>query len=302
MMAIRGWVMAVAMGFAVVGSGAGLMGQTATTRPAQTPVLSANTELHADVAYGGPDGRLDVLDVYSPKGVTGAPVVVFGHGGAWSRGDKRDVSFKPKFLNEEGVVFVAVNYRLSPKDVHPAQVQDVATAIGWVHQHIGEYGGDPGKIVIMGHSAGCHLVTLVTLDPEFLAKVGMKPGDLRGVVAWSGGMYDLPTRVKGGGMYPPFIQATFGETAAAQWAGSPLAYVSNAKGAPRFLIASCDDEHSKTSRAASQQMIDAINAHGGKAEGAVLAGKVHFTANYELGMAGDKTGGILMGFVREVTE
>ena len=273
----------------------------ATTRPAQTPVLSSSTVLHANVPYGGPDAKQDVADIYSPAGTTNAPVLLFVHGGEWSRGDKQDVSYKPKFLNEYGIVFVAINYRLSPKDPHPAQVQDAATAIGWVHQHIAEYGGDPAKIVIMGHSAGCHLVTLVTLNPEYLAHAGMKPSDLRGVVAWSGGMYDLATRYKGGGMYPPFIKATFGDTEESQRAGSPLTYAANAKDAPRFLIASCDDEKSKTSREASQQMIDAINAGGGHAEPALLVGKVHFTANHELGTSGDKTGAILLDFIHSVT-
>ncbi len=295
------------MALAVLAGTSRLFAQTtapqaaATTRPAQTPILSPSTVLHANVPYGGPDVKMDVADVYSPAGATGAPVLVFVHGGEWSRGDKQDVSYKPKFLNENGIVFVAVNYRLSPKDPHPAQVQDVATAIAWVHQHISEYGGDPGKIVIMGHSAGCHLVTLVTLNPEYLAKAGMKPADLRGVVAWSGGMYDLAARFKGGGMYPPFIKATFGETEEPQRAGSPLTYAANAKDAPRYLIASCDDEKSKTSREASQQMIDAINAGGGHADSALLVGKIHFTANHELGMPGDKTGAILLDFIRSVT-
>ena len=274
---------------------------TATTRPAQTPVLSSNTILHADVPYGGPDARMDVADIYSPADTTGVPVLIFVHGGEWSRGDKHDISYKPKFFNENGVVFVAINYRLSPKNLHPVQVQDVATAVSWVHQHIADYGGDPSKIVIMGHSAGCHLVTLVSLNPEYLAKAGMKPSDIRGTVAWSGGMYDLVARNKGGGMYPPFIQATFGETEEAQRAGSPLTYAANARHAPRFLIASCDDERSKTSREASRQMVDAINANGGHAESALLVGKIHFTANHELGMPGDKTGAMLLDFIHTVT-
>ncbi|HUO07583.1 MAG TPA: alpha/beta hydrolase [Phycisphaerae bacterium] len=307
MMALRHWWSGGVFAIAVMASGSGVMGQSvttatqATTRPAQTPVLSANTVLHADVPYGGPDAKMDVADIYSPAGAKRAPVLIFVHGGEWSRGDKHDVSFKPKFFNENGIVFVAVNYRLSPKNPHPAQVQDVATAIAWVHQHIGDYGGDPQKIVIMGHSAGCHLVTLVSLNPEYLGHVGMNPADLRGVVAWSGGMYDLAARATGGGMYPPFIKATFGESEESQRAGSPLTYATNAKDAPPFLIASCDDEKSKTSREASQQMIDAINAAGGHAESAILVGKVHFTANHELGAQGDKTAAILLRFFHSVT-
>jgi acetyl esterase/lipase len=275
----------------------------AATRPAQTPVLAANTVLSADVPYGGPDAKLDVADVYAPRDVKGAPVVLFIHGGEWSRGDKHDVSSKPKYFNEHDVVFVAANYRLSPAAVHPAQVDDVATAIGWVHKHIAEYGGDPEKLVIVGHSAGCHLVTYVSLNPEPLAKAGLTPKEaIRGTVAWSGGMYDLVDRYKGGGMYKPFIEATFGADEQGQRAGSPLTYAKNAAQAPPFLVASVDDDKSQSSREAAARMVEAINGAGGKATPALLKGKSHFTANHELGAAGDTSIDILMGFVREVTE
>jgi len=276
-----------------------------TTRPAQTPVLAANTRLLADVPYGGPDPKLDVLDIYTPTpaGAKSAlPVLIFVHGGEWSRGDKHDVSTKPKYCNENGIVFVAANYRLSPKDPHPAQVNDIATAIGWVHEHIADYGGDPGKIVIMGHSAGCHLVTLVTLNPDALAKVHMKPSDLRGVIAWSGGMYDLVDRAKGTGMYPPFIKATFGADETAQRQASPLTWAQTAKAAPPFLVASVDDDKSQTSRDASKKLVDAINAAGGSAKPALLVGKSHFTANHELGAPGDQSGSILLDFIRNNTK
>jgi acetyl esterase/lipase len=242
------------------------------------------------------------MDVYSFKGASRAPVLLFVHGGEWSRGDKADISTKPKFLNENGVIFVSVNYRLSPKDVHPAQVDDVAAAVAWVKGHIAEYGGDSRKIVIMGHSAGCHLVTLVSLNPEPLAKVGLKPSDIRGTVAWSGGMYDLVARAKGTGLYPPFIKATFGEDENAQRMASPIVYAKNAAKAPPFLIASVDDAASATSREASKMMLDAINEAGGKATTALLVGKTHFTANHELGAPGDKTGAILLDFIRNVTQ
>jgi acetyl esterase/lipase len=275
--------------------------KAATTRPAQTPVLADGCVLHADVPYGGPDAALDVLDVYSPVGAAHAPVLIFIHGGEWTKGDKKEISCKPKFFNEHGVVFVSVNYRLSPKDRHPAQVDDVATAIAWVHAHAAQYGGDGNKIVIMGHSAGCHLATLVALDPRPLAKVGLKPSDIRGVAAWSGGMYDLADRAKGTGMYPPYIKATFGDDEAAQRAASPVTYTGNAKGGPAFLFASVDEARSKSSQEAADAMVAAINRAGGSAKSLLLIGKTHFTANHELGAEGDKTGPALLEFIQTVT-
>src|SRR5262249_51817026 len=141
----------------------------AKERPPQTPVTAKNTVARTDVAYG--EDAKQRLDVYAPKGVKQAPVVIFVHGGEWTRGDKENVSYKPKFLNENGIVFVSVNYRWTPAATHPAHVSDVAAAIRWVHDHAAEFGGDAKKIVLMGHSAGCHLVTLVALDRRYLAAV-----------------------------------------------------------------------------------------------------------------------------------
>jgi len=274
----------------------------ATTRPAQTPVLGENTVLHADVPYGGPDAQMDVMDVYSPRGASGAPIVLFIHGGEWSRGDKRDISFKPRFFNAHNIVFAAANYRLSPKNPHPAQVDDVATAIAFLHKQGTRFGGDGNKIVIIGHSAGCHLVSYVSLNPDPLNKVGMTPGDIRGTVAWSGGMYNLPVRYKLGGMYKPFIAATFGDDEASQLAGSPIHYVDSAASAPPFLIASVDDEKSQTSREASDDFRRAIQSHGGRAQSAVLNNRTHFTANHLLGSDDDQTGPMLLQFIESVTK
>ncbi len=281
------------IGCAVLGTAGLVLGQTAatspgaaTTRPSQAAVLAENTVAHLNVGYGGPDKVLDVMDIYSPAKVEGAPVLLFVHGGEWSRGDKGEVSTKPKFFNENGVVFVSMNYRLSPKDKHPAQAEDVATAIAWVHAHIGEYGGDGSKMVIMGHSAGTHLVTLVGLDGQYLAKAGLKPSVLKGVVAWSGGQYDLVEQMNAGGSYEPFIKATFGEDAASEKAASPMTYAGNAKDGPAFLIAAVDDARGQASRDASKQMVDAINAAGGDVRAETLVGKSHFTANHEIGGCG----------------
>lgn len=276
-----------------------------STRPArvsQEPILAPNTVVHADVRYGDADEKLNVLDIYAPREAKNAPVLLFIHGGEWSRGDKHGVRYKPQFFNQNGVIFISTNYRLSPAAPHPAQVDDVASAIAWVHAHVAEYGGDPGKIVIMGHSAGCHLVTLVSLDPEYLAKVHLKPTDLRGVVSWSGGMFDLVDRAKGTGMYPPFIKATFGEAEAGQRAASPQTYVANAKTCPPFLFASCDDDRSKPSRAVSEEMVDQIRKDGGKAKAVLLANRVHFSALSEIGAPDDTTGAILLDFIKSATD
>lgn len=267
-------------------------------RPPQDAVLAKNTTVRTDVPYGK-DAK-QRLDVYAPKGVKGAPVVVFVHGGEWTRGDKAAVSYKPKFLNEHGIVFVSINYRLTPPALHPAHVSDVASALAWLRDHAAEFGGDPKKIVLMGHSAGCHLVTLVALDPRYLEQVKMKPSDLAGVAAWSGGSYDLVQKVKAGGSYAGYIQKTFGESELAQRDASPVAHVGGAASGPAFLFISVT--RGNASHMAAENLAGLIRAAKGKAVTKLLEGRDHFTANHLLGAPDDKTGSILLDFVRQVTK
>ncbi|MDX1973729.1 MAG: alpha/beta hydrolase, partial [Candidatus Sumerlaeia bacterium] len=112
--------------------------------------------VHRDLVYGKSGHERQKLDVYVPKGevATPKPVMVFIHGGGWTIGDKRHIQEQPAHFTSKGMVYVTINYRLGPDYIHPALVEDCAEAIAWVHDHIGEYGGDPGKIFVMGHSAG----------------------------------------------------------------------------------------------------------------------------------------------------
>ena len=258
-------------------------GQTSTPpakqRPSQEAVLAKNTILKANVAYG--DDEKQRLDVYSPRDVKGAAVVVFVHGGEWTRGDKSAVSYKPQFLNEHGIVFVSINYRLTPPATHPAHVSDVAAALRWVHDHAGAYGGDPKKIVLIGHSAGCHLVTLVALDGRYLAKVNLQPTDLRGVVAWSGGAYDLVQKVKDGGSYAGYIKKSFGDSEEAQREASPMAHAKDVKAGLPFLFTSV--EAGNASHKAAERLAQLIRDAGGKADSKLLEGRDHFGANHLLG-------------------
>lgn len=120
-----------------------------------------------DVAYGS--DRKQRLDVYLPAAkVHDAPVILMVHGGAWSKGDKRMdrvVENKSERWNPKGIIFVSVNYRLLPDAGPLKQADDIAAALAYVQKHAGEWGGDPKKIILMGHSAGAHLVSLISSDP-----------------------------------------------------------------------------------------------------------------------------------------
>lgn len=270
-------------------------------RPSQAAVLAKNTVAKLNQAYGKDEKQ--ALDIYAPGDAKNAPVVIFVHGGEWTKGDKADVSFKPKFFNENGIVFVSTNYRLSPAHSHPAHVNDVAAAVGWVRDHAGEIGGDADKIVLMGHSAGCHLVTLVALDPRPLATVKLTPKNLRGVIAWSGGMYDLMERAKGDGQYPKYIRQTFGDSEAAWRDGSPIAHVGKAP-MPPFLFAYVERKADGNDKKIepNEHMARLIRKEKGQAEVRLLENRTHFMANHLVGAPEDKTGQILLDFVRKVAK
>lgn len=252
----------------------------------RVPIVAVGSRITWNVPYVEGATEQQMLDVYAPADARGAPVVVYVHRGEWARGDKSEVGYKPKFLNENGVVFVSVNYRLSDVARHPAQVEDVAAAIRWLHDHVAEYGGSPDRMVLMGHSAGCHISSLVGLDPRPLAKVGLAPNALRGVVCWSGGAYDLVAKVAEGGMYKPYVEKNFGTEKAGLDDASPITHVREVTPGMRFLFVSAG-EGKPASRELSERMAREITAAGGRGEALTLTGKTHFTADYDCGMPGD---------------
>jgi acetyl esterase/lipase len=156
-----------------------------------------------DVAYrDGPqaDSIRHRLDLFLPRGKKDFPVVVVVHGGAWVMGDNRCCGLYSSvghFLASQGYGVVLPNYRLSPTVRHPAQVQDVASAVAWTRRHIAERGGDPRRIYLLGHSAGGHLVALLATDESYLKAEGLTSADVKGVIAVSGVYRIEPGEVRG---------------------------------------------------------------------------------------------------------
>src|SRR5436853_4837863 len=114
-------------------------------------------DVKRNIPYANPAHERQVLDVYSPKDAKNLPVVFWIHGGGWQTGDKSGVQMKPQAFVDKGFVFVATNYRLLPGVDMATIVRDVAKSVRWVHDHVAEYGGDPNRLFIMGHSAGAQL-------------------------------------------------------------------------------------------------------------------------------------------------
>src|SRR5215207_3173684 len=138
--------------------------------------VSPDVAVVRDVAYGtDPKQR---FDVYAPKGARNAPVVVMVHGGAWRIGDKRSrgvVGKKVARWSRDGIVVISVNYRMLPGTDPVEQARDVARALAAAQQRMSEWGGDPAKVVLMGHSAGAHLVALLGANPSLAMSLGAQP-------------------------------------------------------------------------------------------------------------------------------
>ena len=134
-------------------------------------VLASVSEAHAqrvtrDIPYGTAHER-QVLDVHAPAGAKNLPVVFWIHGGGWQTGDKSMVALKPKAFMDAGFVFVSINHRLLPTVDMGAITRDVASALGWVHKNIATHGGDPTRLLVMGHSSGGQLAALMCTDDRY---------------------------------------------------------------------------------------------------------------------------------------
>jgi acetyl esterase/lipase len=136
------------------------------------PLPDRRIEVLRNVRYADGAGRRHLLDVYRPAvPVTGAPVLVQIHGGAWIIGEKRQQGRPLMYeLAAHGWVCVAPNYQLSPRVLFPEHLVDVKRALRWVREEVAGYGGDPDFVVVTGGSAGGHLAALAALtpnDPEY---------------------------------------------------------------------------------------------------------------------------------------
>ncbi|MEO6263822.1 MAG: alpha/beta hydrolase, partial [Luteimonas sp.] len=141
----------------------------------------------ASVVYARDRGL--ALDIYRPRGngdARNAPTVVFFHGGNWKRGSREQYRFVGHRLAENGILAIVADYRTFPAAGFPAFMDDAADAVAWVHAHADEYGGDPQRLFIAGHSAGAQIAGLLGTDARYLSTRGLKPMQLAGVIGLSG--------------------------------------------------------------------------------------------------------------------
>ncbi len=141
------------------------------------------------------------LDVYVPAKLPAGsklPVVIFYYGGGWVDGERGDYAFAGRAFAARGYIAIVPDYRLVPQVRFPAFIEDGALAVKWARDHAAEYGGDPARISLAGHSAGSYIAAMLTLDRHYLTAVGVDPKSIRAAALLSGPYDFYPfTEVRG---------------------------------------------------------------------------------------------------------
>ena len=245
-----------------------------------------------------------VLDIYAPANAKNLPVVFWIHGGSWQTGDKTQVKSKPQAFMDRGFIFVSPNYRLLPAVDMGTLTRDVAKAFGWMHAHIAEYGGDPGRVLVAGHSAGAQLAALLCTDDRYLKAEGVSFEALIGCVPVDGDTYDIPAIIETAETrrrvhHQPQAKfghrEKFGNDPARHIDFSAVTHVAKDKDIPPFLILHVA-AHPDTS--AQAQRLGAVLKEAG-IETTVFgaADTNHVKLNDDLGLPGDPATRALDGFL-----
>jgi len=197
------------------------------------PVMAATppgVTVLRDVAYG--PAKLQTMDVYLPSAPKAAPIILMVHGGAWAFGDKTNAQvYENKVARwvPRGFILVSINYPMIPDSDPVQQADDVARAMAATQQAASGWGGDPKRLILMGHSAGAHLVSLLNADPARATRLGVKPW--LGTISLDSGALDVPAIMQH--EHFPLYDKAFGDDPALWRAASPIDHLT--KDGPPWL-------------------------------------------------------------------
>jgi len=233
-------------------------------------------------SYGAsPD---QTMEIYLPPHPDHAPIIVMVHGGGWRIGDKNMagvVENKVKHWLPKGYIFVSIDYRMLPEAGVDVQARDVASGVAYVQKHVSEWGGDGGKLILMGHSAGAHLVALLSADPSRVRAAGGH--DWSGTVVLDSAAYDVASVMNR--KHPQLYDDAFG-TDPAYWASlSPAQHIAP-DAVPMMLV--CALKRPDDSCGQSRDFAARLKAAGHAAQ-VVPENLKHGEVNSELGLPGEYT-------------
>ena len=249
--------------------------------PSERLALAGGMRLLKDVPYAN-EGK-QRMDVYLPRQPAGAPVIFMVHGGAWRLGDKDAravVENKVARWVPQGFIFISTNYRLLPDTAPLEQAEDIARALATAQAKAASWGGDPTRFILMGHSAGAHLVALVATSPEIVRRAGAKPW--LGSVLLDSAALDVVTIMQA--RHARFYDRAFGKDPAYWRAVSPVHGLSE-NTAP--LLAVCSSQRTESCPQASR-FVEKATALGVRAS-VLQQDRSHQEINQQLGLANPYT-------------
>jgi len=250
------------------------------------PIFAGEPKVHRGIPYAEPKNERQMLDVYAPTQCKNLPVVIWIHGGGWRVGDKSEVYHKPQAFADKGFVFVSINYRFIPNVTIKQMLGDVAKAIRWTHDHAKDYGGDPNRIIVMGHSAGAQLAALVCTDDRYLNAEKLPLSVIKGCVPVDGGTYDVQMQIKvASEKRAKSFRETFGD-ADSQKELSSVTHVAKGKNIPPFLLLHIASN--PETKAQAERLAKVLNESGIPAKSYSAEGKTHTTISNALGLADDR--------------
>ncbi len=268
--------------------------------------LSARTEeLYEGITYRA---GLE-LDIHAPDRPGGAsragmnlfsfagggqrvPVVIYAHGGGWVKGSRKKVYSMPQWLTSRGYMLVAIDYRKVPQTTIDGQVSDLSSAIAWVRSNISRYGGDPSRIVLMGHSAGAHLVAM--------AAARNVAGSVRGVIPNDVQAYDMVAYAgMRGSLGYPYLDA-FGSNPRDWVRWSPVTYARQRSGFPPhlFMHSGSDGARRKALTNGYANLLRSRGTHVSVFDGGRYT---HGSIARKLGQTGDAATAAVERFLAQVT-
>lgn len=265
--------------------------QSQGNRRNEPVALPTGAQVESDLAYG-PDPA-QRLDVYRPANAQNAPVILMVHGGGWARGDKEAagvVNNKVEYWLPRGYIVVSVGYRLVPQVTPLGEADDIARALAFAQDHAKSWGGDPSRFVLMGHSAGAHLVSLLSADPSIATRAGAGPW--LGTVSLDSGAYNVVEIMEG--RHFSLYDKAFGNDRELWRDASPTLRLTRAP-VPMLLVCSSRRE---TSCAQARTFAQKATSLGGKVRVAPIDLR-HGNINAQLGTTGDLTSEV-DGFLRSL--
>ena len=199
------------------------------------------------------------------------------HGGGWTNGYKEWLAFMAPAFTGAGITFASVGYRLAPQHVFPTGFEDARAGVALLQARAADFGADPARLFVGGHSAGGHYAALMAVRSAWEPGAAPGPGRIRGCLPLSG-VFDFGPQ-SGLPQRPRFL----GDPAAK--AEAPASPIENIKGTPPPFLLTWGSEDFPHLIPQARRMAAALSAAGGKVEQIELAGCNHFTASYEGGEA-----------------